>query len=172
MTCCCGDWLRTTIQATSLQVLELKSKTRNVLPVFRIRRKSFAMTCHITLLLLATSYRGKSSEKIVQCGTSFSAEASTFLSPFGLLSSTVSSCTACSSNMEVKQISPFHIQRLRPSLLIRVSNHVNDFTIRIFTISIKSAGQWPYEVSLVFLCLYITETRLLKQSNNKSIAYR
>ena len=61
----------TQMQATSLQVFELKSKTRNVLPLFRIRRKSFAMTCHITLLSVATSHRGKSSEKIVQCDTSF-----------------------------------------------------------------------------------------------------
>ena len=71
VTCYCEDWLRTTIQATLLQVFELKSKTRNVLPLFRIRRKSFAMTCHITLLFVATSYRGKSSEKIVQCEISF-----------------------------------------------------------------------------------------------------
>ena len=46
----------TQMQATSLQVFELKSKTRNVLPLFRIRRKSFAMACHITLLSVATSY--------------------------------------------------------------------------------------------------------------------
>ena len=60
----------TQMQATSLQVFELKSKTRNVLPLFRIRRKSFAIACHVTLLSVATSYRGKSSEKIVQCDTS------------------------------------------------------------------------------------------------------
>ena len=62
----CEDWLRTTIRSTSLQVFELKSKTRNVLPLFRIRRKSFAVTCYITSIFVATSYRGKSSEKIVQ----------------------------------------------------------------------------------------------------------
>ena len=70
VTCHCEDWLRTTIQATSLQVFKLKSKTPNVLPLFRIRRKSFAVTCHITLLFVATSYHGKSSEKIVDCNIS------------------------------------------------------------------------------------------------------
>ena len=34
----------TEVQTTSLRVFELLSKTRNVLPVFRIRRKSFAVT--------------------------------------------------------------------------------------------------------------------------------
>ena len=38
--------------------------------LFRIRRKSFAVICHITLSV-ATSYRGKSSEKMVQCNISF-----------------------------------------------------------------------------------------------------
>ena len=60
----------TQMQATSLQVFELKSKIRNVSPLFRIRRKSFAMACQITLSV-STSYRGKSSEKIVQCDTRF-----------------------------------------------------------------------------------------------------
>ena len=64
----------TQMHATSLPVFELKSKTRNVLPLFKIRRKSFAMTCHTTLLSVARSYRGKSSEKIVQCHTSFKQE--------------------------------------------------------------------------------------------------
>ena len=60
----------TRMQATSLQVFELKSKTHSVLLLFRIRRKSLTMACHITLLSVAASYRGKSSEKIVRCDTS------------------------------------------------------------------------------------------------------
>ena len=59
------------ILATSLRVFELQPKTRNMLPLFRIRRKSFAMVCYIAPIFVATSYRGRSSEKIVQCDITF-----------------------------------------------------------------------------------------------------
>ena len=55
-------------------IFELQSKTRSVLPLFRIRRKSFAVTCYITLIFEATSYRSKSSEKIVQYNISLTVD--------------------------------------------------------------------------------------------------
>ena len=55
-----------------LYVFELKSKTFNMLHLFRICRKSFIMTCHITPIFVAAWYRGKLSEKIVQCDISLS----------------------------------------------------------------------------------------------------
>ena len=82
---------------TSLRFFELQPKTRNVLPLLWICRKSFAVTCHITLIfvqhrivatleghsniesklalvnwkpLTQSIYRGTSSEKIIQCNIS------------------------------------------------------------------------------------------------------
>ena len=49
--------LNDTMWHRSLQVCELKSETRNLLPLFKIRRKSFAMTCHIRLQLHGAIYR-------------------------------------------------------------------------------------------------------------------
>ena len=60
----------TEIQTTSLPVFELQSKTLNVLSLFRICRKSFTVTCYITLSFVATLYCGKLSETIVQCNIS------------------------------------------------------------------------------------------------------
>ena len=81
---------------TSLRFFELQPKTQNVLPLFSLCRKSFAVTGHITLIfvqhrivvtaeghsnesnlalknskpLIQGIYCGKSSEKIVQCNIS------------------------------------------------------------------------------------------------------
>ena len=56
------------------EILNSNKKTCNVLHLFRICRKLFAVTCHITLIFVATSYHSKSSEKIVQCNISLTKE--------------------------------------------------------------------------------------------------
>ena len=63
----CRDWLTYKILATLLRVFEHNSKTRNVLPLFRIRRKSFAMACYIAPIFVATP---RIVEKIIDCDIS------------------------------------------------------------------------------------------------------
>ena len=63
----CRDWLTYKTLATLLRVFEHNSKTRNVLPLFRIRRKSFAMACYIAPIFVATP---RIVEKIIDCDIS------------------------------------------------------------------------------------------------------
>ena len=63
----CRDWLTYKILATLLRVFEHNSKTRNVLPLFRIRRKSFAMACYIAPIFVGTP---RIVEKIIDCDIS------------------------------------------------------------------------------------------------------